>query len=141
MRLWAARAMVAICAAALAACSSSGNAADLVRHSAAPCTPPPGGRCAGPEPVHVALYGGALAVSKDGRTIAGRFQCGGRLKAAETASRVTLTYIASRVGPGAMACALVPLSVRLDAPVGSRTVVDGVTGQHLHVVHWPHAMK
>jgi hypothetical protein len=82
--------------------------------------------------VRVALYSG-LQLSSDGRTISGRFQCGGRLEASETARQVLLTYVASAVGPGAMACALVPLSVHLPTAVGSRTVIDGVSGQHLRV--------
>jgi hypothetical protein len=119
-----------LCALAMAGCSSSGGSNPPHR---ATCTPPAGGRCPGPEPVGIALRHG-LQLSSDGRTIHGSFLCGGKLETSETARQITLTYVASRVGPGAMACAMVPLSVRLDTPIGTRTAVDGVSGQPLRLV-------
>lgn len=80
-------------------------------------------------------------MSRDGRTITGRFQCGGHLEVDETDRTVTLTFIAASVARGAMACALVPLFAHLDAPIGSRTLVDGVNGQRLHFIHEPHPVK
>jgi hypothetical protein len=74
-----------------------------------------------------------LLLSRDGRTLHGRFACGGRLRVGESARRVVLTYLASYVRQGGMACAMVPLSVRLSSRLGSRDVIDGVTGQHLHI--------
>jgi hypothetical protein len=76
---------------------------------------------------------GQLAVSADGRTVSGRFQCGGRLRAKESGHTVTITYVASAVRSGAMSCAMVALKVRLATPLGSRRVVDGVSGQPLHL--------
>jgi hypothetical protein len=76
-----------------------------------------------------------LVLSKDRRTITGRFLCGGKLTATQTAREVTVTYVASSVGPGAMACALVPLSVHVAKPLTpAAKVVDGVTGQRLRVI-------
>lgn len=76
---------------------------------------------------------GALGIDHTGRQLNGTFQCGGRLVVAETAETVTVTYVASAVGPGAMMCALVPLRATLRTPAGSRTFRDGVTGATLHV--------
>jgi hypothetical protein len=117
----------AMCVLALAGCASNSQESPP---RASSCTPPAGGRCAGPEGVGAALVGD-LSAGKDGRTIRGRFQCGGQLEASETPQRITVTYVASQVRAGAMLCALVPLSVHLAAPVGSRTVVDAVTGHRL----------
>lgn len=96
------------------------------------CTAPAGGRCPGAEQLSTALVG-HLHLSRDGRTISGRFRCGGRMIERQTATRVTITYLASRVGPGALACALVPVSVRAASPIGAREIVDGVTQRPLHV--------
>lgn len=69
----------------------------------------------------------------------GKFQCGGRLRAKESGDRVLITYLASRVPPGAMMCASVPLSVGLHRPLLGRAVVDSVTGHVLHVGVLPNA--
>jgi hypothetical protein len=92
------------------------------------CTPQGGSRCAGPEQISV-----PLTVSAGGRRLQGRFLCGGRLRVQETSSRVTVTYVASKVRPGGLMCAQVPLAARLQAPLGSRPVVDGVTGKPVAV--------
>jgi hypothetical protein len=92
------------------------------------CTPQGGSRCAGPEQISV-----PLTVSAGGRRLQGRFLCGGRLRVQETSSRVTVTYVASKVRPGGLMCAQVPLTARLQAPLGSRPVVDGVTGKPVAV--------
>lgn len=114
------------------------SACDSGTPSASPpttsCQPPAGGRCAGPAPI-ASWLNGPLTLSADGRTISGRFICGGRLVTNETAVRVEVTLIAPAGGPGSMSCALVPLSVQLQAPLGGRAVVDGVTRQALNVEH------
>lgn len=125
---------------ATGACSSATSSGGATRTSTipppssvpptTPCVPPAGGRCGGPAPVERWLVG-PLLVSADGRTLAGRFQCGGRLSAREAPGQVTLTFVASSVGAGAMSCALVPVSVALRSPLGTRTLVDGVTHQVL----------
>ena len=76
---------------------------------------------------------GVLGVDHTGRQLRGTFQCGGRLVVAETVDTVTVTYVASAVGPGAMMCALVPLRATLRTAAGHRTFRDGVTGAILHV--------
>ena len=101
-------------------------------HSSASCTPRPGGRCPGPEPVNRALIG-VLGIDHTGRHLRGTFQCGGRLVVAETGETVTVTYIASAVGPGAMMCARVLLRATLPTAAGHRTFRDGVTGATLHI--------
>ena len=103
------------------------------------CTPPAGGRCAGPLPLppdqletpSKLLYTG-VGVSPDGRTIIVAVECGGRLVARERKNEVLLTWIASAVGAGAMSCAGVPLTAHLRRPLGGRPVIDGVTGTRLH---------
>jgi hypothetical protein len=102
------------------------------RPAATGCHPGAGGRCAGAEPVAAALVG-SLHPTPDRRTVWGRFPCGGRLTARETAQQVALTYVASAVGHGAMSCALVPLAVVLAEPLGHRRVVDAETGQVLRL--------
>jgi hypothetical protein len=137
--------VLAICAVGLSACSSARHA-HLITHqststpgSTTPDPPPPlvcgisaGGRCPGPEPVHQALLSDLL-LSKDGHTLHGLFLCGGRLMVTEKARRVVLTYIGSHVRPGGMSCAMIRLSVHLTGALGSRAVIDGVTGKHLHI--------
>lgn len=92
------------------------------------CTPAGGSRCPGPQPIS-----GSLTVDASGRHLTGVFLCGGQLSARETADRVTVTYIASAVRRGGMACARVPLVVTLQQPLGNRTVVDGANGQTVTV--------
>jgi hypothetical protein len=104
------------------------------------CTPLAGGRCAGPEPIplytwpgtpRTPLYAGP-AVSPDGRTIIVIVPCGGRLAVHESQVEVLITWIASALGAGVMSCAEVTLTVHLRQPLGSRRLVDGVTGARLH---------
>jgi len=136
-------AALAICGLAATAACSGADASPTRHGSGTPtlsaCDARGGARCAGPAPVDSALIGHLYIASRDQLTIYGDFQCGGRLRATESGNRVVLTYIASRVPPGAMACAKVPLSVRLHAGLNGRTVVDGVTGQVLHVGVLPNA--
>jgi len=99
---------------------------------AAHCTPPPGGRCAGPAPLSSALVG-PLAASPDGRQVHGRFRCGGKLTGTESSQQVSITYHASAVGAGRMACAIPILTLQLGSPIGHRAIVDGVSGQALSV--------
>lgn len=94
------------------------------------CSPPAGGRCRHPMPVD----GGSVAPSADGRTLSIMTNCGGTLTASRTPTRVTLTYTASAVGKGGLACARRPISVILDTPVGSLPIYDSVSGQRLTVV-------
>ncbi|HZC71782.1 MAG TPA: hypothetical protein VE442_13905 [Jatrophihabitans sp.] len=97
------------------------------------CVVRAGARCPGPAPIDSALIGHMYIASRNQLTIFGAFQCGGRLQASESGKRVVVTYVASRVPPGGMACAKVKLSVGLDKALAGRTVVDGVTGKVLHV--------
>jgi hypothetical protein len=71
-------------------------------------------------------------VSPDGRTIIAVVECGGRLVARESRDEVVVTYIASAVEPGGMSCGIVALTAHLRQPLGSRRLVDGVTGARLH---------
>lgn len=98
------------------------------------CEPPAGGRCAGPEPLMVTAGGAyGVGVTADDRTVVAVVPCGGRLEVKESATAVTLTWIASAVGAGAMSCAIVPLAKRLRSPLGARHLVDGPTGDRLPV--------
>jgi hypothetical protein len=72
-----------------------------------------------------------LAVTRDGRGLVAVVPCGGALHARETPHTVMLTWIASSVGAGGMACARVPLQARLSAPLGHRVVVDTVTHRRM----------
>lgn len=110
-----------------------GSAAPTGSPPTTACHAPAGGRCGGPAPITPWLDR-SLTLAADGRTISGRFICGGRLAVDETATRVVLTLIAPAGGPGSMSCALVPLNVQLHTPLGRRGVFDGVTHQALMVV-------
>ena len=139
-RLTGMRAFLVTAAAAVAALlTACGSGAGSSPHpstspspSSATCTPRPGGRCPGPEPVAQALVG-VLAIDHSGRQLRGTFQCGGRLAVTETPKTVTVTYVASAVGPGAMMCARVLLRATLPTAAGHRTFSDGVTGATLHI--------
>jgi hypothetical protein len=96
----------------------------------ASCTPPAGGRCAAD-----VAWPGAIHLSADGRTLHGVVGCGGTLRAVEAADTVTLTLHVGAMGPGTMSCAMVDVGVRLPGPLGSRTVVDGVSGHQVRVLH------
>ena len=107
----------------LAGCASSGGRAPAGGHpSGSTCTPPAGGRCAGPLPV------AELAVEKSGRRLVGVFMCGGDFSARETTATVYVTYLASAVGAGGMSCARIKLAVLLTQPLGNRRVIDTTTG-------------
>ena|SRR5947209_51272 len=93
------------------------------------CSPPGGGRCGGPHALP------DLHLDATDRGLHGTFLCGGTLSASETKSRVVVTYFASSVGAGGMACAMVPLAVHLHAPLGDRHVVDGATGDPVVLIH------
>ena len=94
---------------------------------APPCGQVGGGRCTGPAPIGR----GVLSVTSDGRTVMGAFGCGGSLTATDDAAQVRVTYTASAVPAGGLSCTSVVLTVTLPAPLGSRTLVDGVTGADL----------
>jgi hypothetical protein len=93
------------------------------------CTPPAGGRCAAD-----VAWPGSIRASADGRRLHGVINCGGTLRATETADTVTLTLHVGAMGPGTMSCARVDVGVHLASPLGQRTVVDGVSGSTLRVV-------
>jgi hypothetical protein len=103
------------------------------------CTPPAGGRCAGPLPLppdqlnpsNNVLFSG-VGVSPDGQTIIVIVMCGGRLVARESKNEVLLTWIAGALGAGVMSCANVPLTAHLRRPLGDRPLIDGVTRARLH---------
>jgi hypothetical protein len=61
--------------------------------------------------------------------------CGGSLHATENADTVTITLHVEAMGPGIMSCAMVDVGVRLAHPLGSRTVVDAVSGHDVKVLH------
>jgi hypothetical protein len=94
----------------------------------AQCTPPAGGRCTAD-----VAWPGPIELATDGRRLHGIVPCGGTLHATETSRRVTLTLHVGAMGPGTMSCARDDIGVRLSAPLGSRTVVDGVSGAGLRV--------
>jgi len=95
----------------------------------ASCSPPAGGRCASD-----LAWRDPLQISADGRRLyGGRVACGGRLRAVETADRVTVTFHVSRMGPGTMTCALVDVGVRLASPLDGRPVYDAVSGRQIRV--------
>lgn len=125
-----------MCGLAAAGCSSDASPAGGDRTSVSPpthCVAQGGARCPGPAPVNSAIIGHLYLASRSQLTLFGDFQCGGHLRATESAHRVVITYVASRVRPGGMACAKVRLSVALDAPLKGRTVIDSVTGHRLPV--------
>jgi hypothetical protein len=93
-----------------------------------PCTPPAGGRCAAS-----VAWPGAIVVADGGRWLHGPILCGGTLRATETDTSVTITLHVGALGPGAMSCARVDVGVRLRAPLGTRNVVDGVSGRAVRV--------
>jgi hypothetical protein len=93
------------------------------------CTPPAGGRCAAD-----VAWPGPIDLSPDGRRLHGNVLCGGSLHATESGSRVVIRLHVGAMGPGTMACARVDVGVRLSEPLGSRTVVDAVSGSRVQVV-------
>jgi hypothetical protein len=96
--------------------------------SVSTCAPPAGGRCAG----NVA-WPGRISVAPDGYTLSGPVLCGGTLHATESKDRVTLRLHVGAIGPGAMTCARVEVSVRLLEPLGARPVYDALTGARIPV--------
>lgn len=108
--------------------SGCGARAATAPEPAAACTPPAGGRCAAD-----VAWSGTIGVSADDRHLGGIVLCGGTLHATETDDRVTIRLHVGAVGPGAMACARVPVRVALDAPLGHRVVVDAVSGRTIRV--------
>jgi hypothetical protein len=76
---------------------------------------------------------GAVAITPDGRTLTVVVLCGGKLTVRE-GTQVFITWIASAVGPGAMSCATVALTARLQRPLARRPLVDTVTGRTLRPV-------
>jgi hypothetical protein len=87
-----------------------------------------GGRCGGPTAISIPIY-----VREGEHVLHARFMCGGKLQAAETSTEVRLTWVASRVGSGAMSCAMVDLAAQLPSALGNRSVVDAVSGRTLVV--------
>lgn len=143
MRLGPAVAGLLLCGLAAAGCSSDATTAGGPGSSSvsppARCVAHGGARCPGPAPVTSALVGHLYLGSRNQLRLFGDFRCGGQLRAKESARRVVLTYVASRVRTGGMACAKVRLSVALHTPVNGRPVIDGVTGQVLRVGVKPNA--
>jgi hypothetical protein len=93
------------------------------------CSPPAGGRCA-----QDAGWRGPLLVTPDGRRLHQEIICGGVLHATETADQVTIRLHLDAMGPGTMSCARVDVGVRLETPLGDRTVVDAVSGRTVRVI-------
>lgn len=96
------------------------------------CADTGGARCPGPAPIPRWVFG-PITESADGRILSAAFRCGGELTASETPTTVRLTYTASAVQPGGLACAAPRLSVSLSHPLGHRTLVDATTGAKLAV--------
>lgn len=119
----------------LSALTACGTRSAVVGHQKAPdtCTPPAGGRCAAD-----VAWSGPIELAPDGRSLQGIVLCGGTLRASETAARVTITLHVGAVPAGAMSCARVPVQVTIADPLGTRTVVDGVSGRTIRVVHRGH---
>ena len=133
-------AALAACGLAATACSAAdATSSTTPTPTKSDCVARAGGRCPGPAPVTSALIGSLYIASPTQLDLFGKFQCGGRLRAKESGNRVLVTYIASRVPPGAMMCASVTLSVGLHRPLLDRSVVDSLTGHVLHVGVLPNA--
>lgn len=113
---------------ALSGCRWPGPAAS----PSAPCSPPAGGRCAAD-----VAWSAPIHLTPGGMRLHGDVGCGGVLHATETSDRVTITLHVGAVPAGAMSCAVVDVGVRLGAPLGSRSVVDGVSGRTVRVVRGP----
>jgi hypothetical protein len=96
------------------------------------CTPPAGGRCAAD-----VAWPGEISLSPDGRTLSGPVLCGGTLHDIDSPDRVTLRLHLGAVGPGAMSCARVEVSIRLAEPLGGRPVYDAVSGDRIPVGRAP----
>ncbi len=114
--------------------SACGGRVSVIGNQQAPdtCPPPAGGRCAADVAWH-----GPIGLAPDGRSLHGVVLCGGTLRASETDARVTITLHVPALRGGAVTCARVQVEVSLEHPLGTRTVVDGVSGRTLRVVHLP----
>jgi hypothetical protein len=123
--------LVLLCA--LSACGSAGSSTPAT-DPAGTCTPSPGGRCAADVP-----WPGRIQLSADGRRLRGVIDCGGTLHATEAGDTVTLTLHVGAMGPGTMSCVRARVGVRLARPLGSRSLVDGVSGKPIRVVTTPSA--
>lgn len=120
---------------ALSGCASRAAASPdpgPTRSPSSTCSPPAGGRCAAD-----VAWPGAIRLSPDGQRLHGVVGCGGTLRATETTATVTITLHVGAMGPGMMSCAMIDVGVRLAQPLGSRTVVDGVSGHHVRVLPHP----
>ncbi|HET9840523.1 MAG TPA: hypothetical protein VFQ01_00815 [Nocardioides sp.] len=93
------------------------------------CTPPAGGWCA-----QDSAWSGPIYLTRDGLRLHQVIICGGTLHASETADRVYLRLHLGAIGAGAMSCAKADVGVRLESPLGDRTVVDSVGGRVVRVV-------
>jgi hypothetical protein len=120
--------VVLLTTAVLSGCGTHAATVPTETEPAAACTPPAGGRCAAD-----VAWPGTIGVSADERHLGGFVLCGGSLHATATDDRVTIRLHVGALGPGAMACARVPVRVALDAPLGHRVVVDAVTGRTIRV--------
>jgi hypothetical protein len=112
--------------------TACGGRAAGIGHPKAPdtCTPPAGGRCAAD-----VAWSGPIELAADGRSLQGIVLCGGTLRADETDARVTITLHVPALRGGAATCARVLVKVFLATPLGTRTVVDGVSGRTVRVDH------
>jgi hypothetical protein len=100
------------------------------------CTWGTGPGCGTAEPIAHSIVG-ALWIGAEGRTLNGRFGCGGALVARETAAKVYLTFTRQLMQPGAMACGLPVVTVSLKAPLGTRAIIDATTDEVLRVTSAP----
>lgn len=122
--------------------SSSASARDGAPSSAPAwsfhCTPAAGQGCSAPHPIKDDLVG-SISVDESGRSISGRFRCGGALTAQVKGSQIALTFRQQLMKPGAMACAMELLTVALPSPLHGRVVVDALTGAVLPITAQPSA--
>lgn len=59
--------------------------------------------------------------------------CGGKISETQSGDRLLLTYKASAVRQGGLACGVFPLTLQLATPLGSTPVYDSVSGSRLAV--------
>jgi len=81
----------------------------------------------------MSLQGQTIRLSPDGMTLTFTALCGGMFGAAQSDGKIQLTYTASAVRAGGMACAMVPLTVKLSTPLGTTPVYDALTGAPLTI--------
>jgi len=124
--------------AVLTGCGTETVSSGSAPASAAPSTPAPSTSAPGATTMVQAIQS-SVGVTDQGRTVTVSATVGGcrvpHLVPQETSQTVTLTVrITSNRKPGQMCpdfAKLTPVSAKLKAPLGDRTVIDGADGHHL----------